>query len=93
MKIAISKTTHAETCNRCEQRTFTVYEDRNELIKIGPYTLLHDALSMLELYQRYWEVEACLHKSPDRETYIRLYETREKLHDQIQLLISLSNAN
>lgn len=89
MNIAVSDKTYVEKSEGTN--SFALFEDRNLLVTVGPYTILHDCLSMLDIYQQLFEVEKCLRKTSVRSTYQMLMKERDKLKAVIQSRIDAAN--
>jgi hypothetical protein len=87
MNLAITEKVYAKPV----AESFEIFEDRNHLVQIGPYTILHDCLSMLELYQQHFEVTKCLRKTSVRSTYKMLMIERNKLQEEIERRIAATN--
>lgn len=87
MNIAITDKVFA-IANANRKNDYGVYEDRQPLLVAGQYTILHDALSMIELYQRHYEVLQCLRKTSVRSTYKMLSDEKHRLESEINRRIA-----
>lgn len=77
MRIALNQKCYAETV---APNSFNLVEDRVSLYQVGQYTILHDALSMLELYQQLFQVNKALTLCVS----IDLVNQRDRLTAEIQ---------
>lgn len=87
MKIAVSENAYAESVGK----SFHFHDEGGSMIRFGPYTILHDCFSMLELYQKYFEVSECLLKAPDRNHYVLLKHHRDTFKAEIERRINAHN--
>ena len=78
MRISLNAKCYAE---RVEPNSFALVEDRHSLYQVGAYSILHDALTMLELYQQYFEVMKECAVAPRTEEMVN---KRDRLTAEIQ---------
>lgn len=83
MNIAITRSVYAVKKGEGESAPYTLIEDRVEMLTTAQYTMSHDMLGMIELYQLHFEVLQCLHKTQCRTTYKSLMQTRNMLETEI----------